>query len=423
MFEGGGINNGLPKVSKSNTLIVTVSRRIYNYYKERDISVISLSAYMGISPKDKIFPLYTVWSYYFDGEIDCDEDMILMLHGAVIEDRDWVYCLCIDKTFCWFSYDSERSEIKVMGSMSLTEPVSSYSIGKFLNRLRYNLVNSGASLMRTVFLSYGDFIFKDYIASYRDFGVMLNSIQGLDSQTLQGVYSKLSNTLCTKDKDITASDMLKALSDSCKALGLRFNGNKIDYRRVYYKDYSICTCSNYNKKNVSYSLVIDCEGVSGNNGALQNGFRQMGVIFCAEFDDKILSMYKFTIEKELLLESLENIPSLYKDLTDRNIPVGGIPTYIFGASDKIMIESQIELSDRRVRKRLTGVFDFIDVKYDISRILDNGGMTSKRTLQNIARFFGVYAVRPKHNALSDARTLFNILAVIKKGDYNEIKRL
>ena len=41
-------------------------------------------------------------------------------------------------------------------------------------------------------------------------------------------------------------------------------------------------------------------------------------------------------------------------------------------------------------------------------------MTAKRTLQNIARHFNVMAVRPKHNALSDARTLFNILSAIKR---------
>ena len=414
-LDDGSIGYGTPDLKRSNTLIITTSKTIYNNYKSEGYEVVSLSAYLGVSPRDKILTLYQVYDFFFSGNVTTKEQIVKILYSAFItESKIWCYCLIVNDSVCWFRVTDKG--IRKMGSMSVPDPISSISVGYFVKQLRYELVMTGVGLNKLSFLTYGTSILSDYYPVYKDLSIMFSGIDGLKDLSLLEVYNQLSNTVSVTRKTVSASDIVDALSDSYRALGLSFSNAHISYRFRYYKDYSDCHYTDLVSKNCEYFFIFDCEGITGGDGSLQAGCRQIGGILCARYEDIIVSVHRFTGDSPLISEVLAGLPNLYKEITDRPIPSKGIPVYTYGISDRVMIEGQLEHADKKIRKKLSGVFNFIDVKPIISIALDKTGMQGKRTLHNIARHFGVYVIRPKHNALSDARTLFNILAVLEKGD-------
>ena len=393
-------------------LVLTTSRKRYMECKAEGYEVESYAKYLGIS--DNIETLYTIFNYFFKCDKIDDVTMMFVLFEAFINNKKpKVYCVWVDNTVCYFKIDNG---IKILGEMSISEPISKFSVGEFYRELRYRLVCSDFSLNNVYHLCYGRPFCSDYIGSYVDLRLMFSFIEGLKGLSLPKIVERLSSRIYLTTTIVTAKSLVESLRDSYISLGIKESGNKLSTRYAYYKDYTVCNYDILTKyRDCEYGFIIDCEGVSGGNGALQNGCRQVGVVIYVEYKGRFGMLDKYVFDGELLTESLIELPNTFKDVTGRNIPRGGIPTYIYGTSDKIMIESQINSADKKTSKQLKGKFKFIDVKFEINKVLDSKGMTAKRTLQNIARELGVYAVRPKHNALADAKTLFNILSEIKKG--------
>ena len=410
------MSHDVPELNRDNTLIITTSKSVYNKYKTNGFEVVSLSAYLGVSTRDRIYTLYQVFDFFFSGDVSSKEQMLKIIFSAFIdESKSWSYCVVVEDTVCWFRVIDGC--LRRLGSMSVTDPASSLSVGEFVKKLRYNLVISGVGLNKLTFLTYGQSMLSEYYPVYKNLKGIFYSIEGLKGLTLNEIYWQLSSNISVNKTKITALDLVDALSDSYKALGLSFNGSHISCRYRYYKDYSDCRYKGISARNCEYFFIVDCEGVTGGDGSLQAGCRQVGVILCARCGDILMSVYRFLGDAPLISEVLSGVPDVYRDITDRPISSKGIKVYTYGISDKVMLESQIAQSDKKIRKKLSGVFNFIDVKPSISVALDKTNMTGKRTLQNIARHFGAYVIRPKHNALADARTLFNILAVLEKGEH------
>lgn len=426
MFDNGKSGFGFPKIEKAHTLVLTTSKYRYNECISKGIPVMSLSAYLGISPKTSIETLFGVYNHFFTPDfvnmyeadkIGVDTVLINTIYDAFLKKVDFTtYCLNIGNTFCWFNM--KNNKVLYEGHEVLTEPASMYSVGKFANRLRYLMVQSGASLNNVVFYSWGDFLLEEIFPNYKDLRAVMSGIKGLGGLSLEDTYEQLSEYILTdKDREeIDAHKFVNLLIDNASILGMHSDsyGNLL-FKQNYYKNYSACKSNVTITRDTEFFMIVDCEGVSSSNGALQNGFREIGVILCIKQKDRLVCRYFMQSQSAIFESFMKELPCAYRAFSGRNIPKNGIKTYVYGASDKKMIQGQIEtIKDRWLRNKSMNLFDFVDVKYLIGKVLDKDGMTAKRTLQNIARHFNVMAVRPKHNALSDARTLFNILSAIKR---------
>lgn len=391
--------------------MLTTSRKRYKECRAEGYNIDSFASYLGISTN--IESLYTIFNYFFKcDEID-DITMIFVLFEAfIVEKSNQAYCVWVDNTVCWFTIDGG---IVKKGTLTIKEPITRFSTGEFFRTLRYRIVNSDISLNNVHHLSYGAPFALDYITKYTDLKLMFNSVVGLAGLSLPSIIERLKKRIYLTPPSVTADSLVDALGDSFESLGIKEERNRLFIRNQYYKDYTLC---NYDSllgyRNSEYGFIIDCEGVTGSDGALQNGCRQVGIIIYIEYNGRYGMVDKFILDGELLTESLIELPNRFKQLSGRQIPKGGIPTYIYGASDRVMLESQISHADKKTSRQLKGKFKFIDVKHEISHYMDEHGMTAKRTTQNIARYLGVCALRPKHNALADAKTLFNILSEINK---------
>lgn len=345
-----------------------------------------------------------------------DQVLVRLIYDAFIKENvPTTYCICIDKTFCWFNVGKNRLEN--IGSFEMKMPTSSYTLGKFANMLRYQLVSSGVSLNNIVFYSYGDFILSDTFLSHRDLKYIFDDIVGLNKLSLMGIYERLIDTvLLEKNINVTATMLVNALNSKFHTLGIKETSTRtLSFKTTYSKNFSECTTGYIPTRNARYFLVIDCEGVSSSNGSLQNGFREIGVLLCAEYRGNYICRYEFQSDNRIFSDFIESFYVRYREITNSSVPKSGLDVYVYGASDGVMIKGEIEhIKSKRLRGMAEHLFNFVDTKYMINKVLDKDNMSSKRTIQNIARHFNVTAVRPKHSAVADARTLFNILTEIHR---------
>lgn len=383
--------------------LYTTSEVAYNEYKSKGKTIYNLTTVLGFG--NKFLSLYTLWSIFFDGGITNDTEMSDMLIQGIIEDKNYTYCFVNGNDVCWFRLSDKK--IIIHGDFTLIDS-SLYNEGTSLKRLNYLLVKSGSSLKNISYYKWGYSFIENY---YKCMSIedLFSNIHGIDTASLSSIIERLRvSEYC----GYGINSLVSCMSDNFLALGLKDGNGHIITRDYYLKDYSVCK-GRFSGKEVTYGIILDCEGVSDCDGSLQNGCREVGGIIFSELNGKMFSVHQFIADSRLLSEVLVNVVETYRDVIDRLEPKTGIPTYVYGASDKIMLENQISsISSKKIRKFLGNKFNFIDVKHYVNSYV--GNMVDKRTLQNIARELGVLAVRPKHNALSDARTLFNIIAEISK---------
>ena len=119
-------------------LILTQNRVIQELFPNSNIKI--LSEFIGIKEG---MGLYELFSYFFDGKVKSDFDMIEALFNGFVVDSDWCFCLKVGVTFCWFRVEARG--IQKLGTMQFSEQVSKYTIGKFMKRLRYSILMSGVN--------------------------------------------------------------------------------------------------------------------------------------------------------------------------------------------------------------------------------------------------------------------------------------
>lgn len=388
----------------ADCLILTTSKAILSEYEY----AVPLSSYLGIT--DKLLSLYDVWSFYFEGDISCDADMVKQLMDAFIAEKQWGYCFIVGYEVGWFRLT--HNSIKPLGTVQFDCEITKYEIGSFVKRLRYALVKDGLSLKYITYYSYGNPFIESHLDKWYSLSDIFKGVSGVPCGSLQSMMMRLSTSISLR---YGIKGVIDAIGSNVKALGMYDNHGELSCKYNYYKDFSVMTGSFSNSRNATFGIILDCEGVSGSDGSLKNGCREVGGIIFSELNGVLLPLYKFIADSLLFVDVMLNVVEVYRDVSDRVESKEGIPTYVYGASDKLMLESQIRVSGSRSSKRLRNKFRFIDVKHYIGRNI--GNMEGRHTLQNIAKHFGVYSVKPKHNALSDARTLFNIISEIcRRGD-------
>lgn len=398
----------LPKLF-DNEIIFTQNLELRKVFPNKDIRI--LSQFLGF--KEDI-GLYELFSFFFEGKVQDDFDMLEALFNGLLIDSEWCFILKIGVTFCWFKVNND-SLIK-LGTMQFSEAISKYTVGKFIKRLRYKVVKSGVNLNKIKFLVWSmedlNYEFSNYIVQYDCLNTFFSRIEGFKGLSIENVMHFLSKKAALKF-NVTAETFVDCLNDSFSNLNLSEENGILISRGVFYKDYSCCTSSIIDEANCSYGIIIDCEGKLGINGDIKAGCRELGGLIFCQYKNIMTCVDTFYCDELLLEDTLLQVIKNYKDFTSPYIKY--INVFCFGTSDQQMLTSSInELCSKKSIKLFSDLFNYIDCRNLILNYLDNREIIvdGKNTLTNIAKALGVKPVFPKHKPLNDAKTLFNILAQI-----------
>lgn len=391
-------------------VIFTQNKELQKSYINKDVKI--LSEYLGIKEE---MGLYELFSFFFDGKVRDDFNMLEALFNGLLVDSCWCFCLKIGVTFCWFTVENRK--LNKLGTMQFSEQTSKFTVGKFIKRLRYNIVKSGINLSKVKYLIWDEtdlnYEFGNYIVQFDCLSTFFSSIEGLRGLSIENIMHFLSKDVSVKYQ-VTAEAFVDCLNDSFTALRLEERDGVLYSRNVYYKDYSTVTCPIVDKSICSYGIIIDCEGKLGLDGDVNNGCRELGGLIYCQYKNRLICLDSFSCDDLLLEDTLLQVVKNYKDFTSSYIRK--INVICYGASDEKMLQASIsELCSRKLVKTFSSLFNFVDCKSFIQNYLlanEDICVNGKYTLSNIAMALGVKPLFPKHKPLNDARTLFNILAQI-----------
>lgn len=386
--------------------IFTQSREI----KEQFGAVI-LSEYLGLKEE---LGLYELFSFFFEGQVQCDFDMVEALFNGLVLDSDWCFCLKIGVTFCWFTVG--KTELVKLGKMQFSETVSKYTVGRFIKRLRYRIVKSGVNLGKLKFLVWDEkdlgYEFSNYILKYDCLSAFFSNVDGLRGLGIESVMHFLSKKLLLRYQ-VTAESFVDCLNESFLALRLEQENGVLYSRNSYYKDYSICASQVVDSAKCTYGMMIDCEGVLGADGAVENGCRELGGLIYCKYSGIVTCIDMFSCDMLLLEETLTQALRNYRGFSGTVLGLVSVVAY-GGTDEKMLASSVVQKCSKKFIKTYSNTFRFVDCRDFVGDYLSEQKIEvdGKMSLANIARSLGVKPLFPKHQPLNDVRTLFNILCKI-----------
>lgn len=380
--------------------VITTSESVKEICNINNIACFSLTDRLHLI---KGLSLYEIFSYYYEGKVVTDLDMIEALMKGVVLDSDYCYCLKIGVTFCWFRLEPK---IKKLGTMQFSETLSAFSVGRFMKRLRYNLAITGNNLAKVKFLFWNEddynIEFSKYIHTFEYLYTYFNRIEGLKELKLSNIIQLLSKSSNVKTI-ANAENLVNALIDSSTELNITQEMGQLQFNNIYYKDYNNISYNIIDKSKCKYGIILDTEGVKGLDGQITNGVSEIGGIIYCKYNNMIFNVDTFESDVNLIQETLKRVINNYRNLTSTNR--GTIPVIVYGRTDILM------LNNSNISRKILSTFNFIDCKMFIKQYHTQDD-EHKATLTNIAMDFGVKPVYPKHSPVNDAKTLFNILAKI-----------
>lgn len=370
-----------------------------------------LSEYLGLKEE---LGLYELFSLFFEGQVQNDFDMVEALFNGLVKDSDWCFCLKIGVTFCWFTVN--KTELVKLGKMQFSETVSKYTVGRFIKRLRYRIVKSGVNLGKLKFLVWDEkdlgYEFSNYILRYDCLSAFFSNVDGLRGLGIENVMHFLSKKLLLKYQ-VTAEAFVDCLNESFLSLRLDQENGVLYSRNSYYKDYSICVSQLVNSSKCTYGMMIDCEGVLGTDGSVENGCRELGGLIYCKYSNIVTCIDMFSCDMLLLEETLSQAMRNYRDFSGALL--GPVSVVTYGSSDEKMLSASVlQKCSRKFIKTYSSSFRFVDCRDFVGRYLADQKVVveGRLSLANIARSLGVKPLFPKHQPLNDVRTLFNILCKI-----------
>ena len=401
----------LPDLDLINSdLVVVQSAELYDYYTRLGARVKRLSDVLGLVTD---MGLYEIFSFYFEGKVKDDIDMLELIFSGLLNNSDYCFCLKIGVTFCWFEVRKDR--IVKLGTLQFGEKPSKYTVGRFIKRLKYQIAKSGVNLNKIRFLTWNkDDIseeFSTYITNYINLESFFGNIDGLKGLTCTNVVKLLSKDIQLRF-NVTAETLVDALQVNFRTLGIYEKDGVLYSRNAYLKDYSICVSSILEPEKCTYGIMIDCEGKLGEDGSLQNGCRELGGLIYCKYDNILLNIDTFVCDEKLIEDTLERVFENYKDLTNQ---MTNINVLVYGYSDVIMLQSSLEqIGGKKFRKKVLNRVNIVDCQPFFNDYIEKKGLEIQKNpkLTKLATELKVSPVYPKHMPLNDARTLFNILAKI-----------
>ena len=384
-----------------------------------DFSLHLLTSFLGLP---QTCSLYDIFSFYFDtnDKLVSDNEVVDIVATSILTqvmDIQYSYCLYFCEgnkySFCWF-YINEKSKVQILGSDTITlkgDEYDSFKLGKFMKSLRYKMAISGCCISRVKFLSWGT-----------DLNQLISKVTGLRGYDYSGLVRVLSTNIKLK-YEYSAKEFVTALSQSSQVLNLKsLDDGSISISDLFVKDYSLCDSTTIDKTRCKWGIILDCEGNRDN----KSGLRELGGIIFCRHNDILLSVETFECTEILLEETLQQAIKDYESNMGRYIPARGIDIFTFGSIDEVMIEDSLRaVSSKQFRKKIKRLFKYHDCRdFAYTYLSDyNIMIDDKKTLSNVARAIGVSVVTPKHNALADCRTLFNVLAFILQETGNWVLEL
>ena len=401
----------LPDLDLINSdLVVVQSAELYDYYTKLGARVKRLSDVLGLVTD---MGLYEIFSFYFEGKVKDDIDMLELIFSGLLNNSDYCFCLKIGVTFCWFEVRKDR--IVKLGTLQFGEKPSKYTVGRFIKRLKYQIAKSGVNLNKIRFLTWNkDDIseeFSTYITNYINLESFFGNIDGLKGLTCTNVVKLLSKDIQLRF-NVTAETLVDALQVNFRTLGIYEKDGVLYSRNAYLKDYSICVSSILEPEKCTYGIIIDCEGKLGEDGSLQNGCRELGGLIYCKYDNILLNIDTFVCDEKLIEDTLERVFENYKELTNQ---MTNINVLVYGYSDVIMLQSSLEqIGGKKFRKKVLNRVNIVDCQPFFNNYIEKKGLEIQKNpkLTKLATELKVSPVYPKHMPLNDARTLFNILAKI-----------
>lgn len=399
----GDCGDGFPELHPGEG-VVTQSGDVYGMCMESSIPVEYLSHRLGLPDS---LGLYEIFSYYFDGKLTSDYDMLDALFHGFLQDSGWCFCLKVGVSFCWFQVGAHS--LRKLGVLQFSDMVSKSTVGRFFKRLRYAMARSGVNLSRVKYLVWDSldvgYEFSRYILRYDSLSDFFSRVTGLSGLDCVNVMRLLSSHVGGRYK-AEAGVFVDCLNEGFSALGLSQSDGVLYCREEFFKDYS--SCSGESRRDSRFGLILDCEGVSGQDGSLSNGLSELGGIIWCRHGNVLLNLDTFSCDSALLDDVLLAVVDNYRQMS--GVSKGKVDAVVFGGSDSRMLSASCS-------KKVMGKLNLVDCKEFVYGYVPD--IEGRNTLSNIARAMGVCPVFPKHNPVNDARTLFNVLAHILQvsGDF------
>lgn len=336
--------------------------------------------------------VYEIFSYFFAGNVNTDFDMLNAIFRGLLLEPVLCFCFHVKGEFCWFS-----SDLKILGRKVFKGKPSMYNLGYFYKSLQYDLAVSGCRVAKF----YGD-NFSRYIQA-----TPLETL--LWGMPLEEAFFILSRNI--GKMTFSCSELIDLLKQSRVVLGYSDSGLRL--KRSYQKNFSACYSSVIGHQGTKYGIIVDCEGKQGGSGSLNDGCRELGGVIYGRYKDIVVCLDSFSCDdilfEDTMLRVIENYKSFHSG--DKTINV-----LTFGSSDAKMLSASIASCSRRSRDKFK-VFQFVDCKKYIE--VNTPEHEGRGTLANMARALDVMVLTPVHKPLNDAKTLFNVLAMIlhRTGDF------
>ena len=397
-----------PTIETKEEIIFTQDLELLGKYQSKGYQTYLLSTYFGLA---ETLGLDEIFSYFFDGVVTDDFEMLQVLFDGLINNSGYVFCLNIDATFCWFRVLKDKLEI--LGTMQYSYAGSKYSIGKFIKKLRFSIAKSGYNLNKIQYLFWSrDTMITDienYITEYSFLADFFNKFEGMKGLSCLNIMQLLSTEIKEVYK-VTAADFVNCLNQSFKRLNLYEENGTLYSGNVFYKDYSSCVCDLINAKECEYGIILDCEGKE--SGILQDGISKIGGLIFCRYHNLLLNIESFVSDDLMLESTIDKVISNFK-VYNTNILKQNIKVLVYGTSDETLFLSSLrENISQRKYVSLCNKLTFINVYDYINEYIDEkyDNFDEKHSLENVAKYLNVKVLQPVHNPLNDARTLFNILS-------------
>lgn len=367
---------GYGDVEIGDDIVVTDSNSVADIYENAGCTVKDLSLLCGLPFR---LGLYEVYSFFFDGEVKSDIEMIKLLFTWIFQEEDYCFCFEAGSEFCWFAIKG-MSVVK-LGSYKFESVTTRFEVGRLQKMLNFQIAKTGYKLK---------YLYK------------ADELRNLLGYSVPKSYYMMSKRL-VNTSFVTAEMLVDVLQGYARIQ---------DYELVIQnkpKDFSFCTTASGG----TYGLIIDCEGVLGGNGSLDLGCRELGGLIWRKNGRVLVGVETFYCDDKLLESTLLQVMNHLKGYRCS----GKIPVITFGISDKKMFYAELHKHSSGFVSKFDKMFEFVDCKRYLDKHVTLEG--TRGHLANIARALNVKVVQPRHKAVNDARTLLNVLAMIlyETGDF------
>lgn len=417
------------------------------FYVDRDIEVMSVQHKLGYSTRLSVFDMYTL--NFGGGRVCTTLEMIdalivsrfrevlkhkynqgsgiVIVHLRRFSEEEYALSFSWGILTSGYKYNSVGT---LSGSVNLGSEIYLYSFNQLLLELITNLARSGFSLYNTVWVCSSQGIWGEF-----------------EKLSRLCQFSRLSDVpLCFLTdilKDIPLMKILGGIEPYQALLGVFLGGRvSADWGRAasvigsiferysellkltvsddtlvvshpeYLHDFSLIMPGEMNLNRAKYFMLLDCEGT------VQGGATEVGGLIVAVNDGQLIKLGSFNFDRFDFESSFADMLNTWQELTGRKV-VRGITFYTYGSNDETMFMQALRNEmGRKNKRKYFNYLKFLDCQPVIFKLLEELGINEGRRLSSVARALGVSTVMPKHSALNDAKTLFNILSVgfLLKGD-------